>query len=60
MARAHGMTRTPLLVLFNQEGEEISRLKGRVSREEILLVFKEAEIVLKEIEGENGEMYGAY
>ena len=29
-------------------------------REEILLVFKEAEIVLKEIEGENGEMYGEY
>jgi len=47
VARKYGATRTPFLVFFNEKEEEIGRREGRVSKEEILLVFKEAGIELE-------------
>jgi len=47
VARKYGATRTPFLIFFDEEREEIGRLEGRVSKEEILLVFNEAGIELE-------------
>ena len=47
VARKYGATRTPFLVFFNKEREEVGRREGRVSKEEILLVFNEAGIELE-------------
>jgi len=47
VAREFGMTRTPMLVFFDENREEIGRLEGRVSKEEIMLVFNNAGIELE-------------
>ena len=41
------MTKTPFLVFFNNEGEMIGKREGLVTKEEVMLVFEEAGILLK-------------
>jgi len=47
VARYFEMTRTPLLVFYNERGEEIGRREGAISKEEILLVLRQAGIELE-------------